>query len=471
MKKKPMQSDVSVPQSVTEFIKLQTPTKTIQIGFTNQRVSPRAGLAAFIGFWHWHRLTDLLGRVLPHRPSSNNASRPTDSALGFLAGIMSGAKNLAEVARLRGDEPLRELLRAQRLPSQPTLTRFFQVFTGAAINTRTFDPLWRWCLERLSSRAGGYTLDLDSTQLVHEDHYHAEGIRTGHTPQGPRRCWNPLLGFIAEAKLVCGFWLRPGNTVSFNNVVGFTLEILQRLPRYVRIGLVRADSGFCFESWMCLLETLHLPYIIVGKLYGPVRSLIRRQQQWQSTEVQGTDICDLVHQEWSWRSARRVILVRHRINDKKRPGGKELFDLPGYKFQILITSLGAGVPAIQVWRRYNGRAGCENVIKELDANFALPQLCLKGFWASEAALSLGVFTYNLCVLFQRRLGWLEQVKASTLAFRLFVTAGIFSSTGGVDTVRLAVPPRLRAWWRRLLEKLTSPFPNCNSVDPWPKAAT
>ena len=131
MKKSSKHSDVSAPQAVTGFIKLQTPTEAIQIGFTDQRISPRAGLGALIGFWHWHRLTELLQRVLPHQPISNNASRPTDTALGFLTGIMAGAKNLAEVARLRGDEVLRKLLRAERLPSQPTLTRFFQVFSGS----------------------------------------------------------------------------------------------------------------------------------------------------------------------------------------------------------------------------------------------------------------------------------------------------------------------------------------------------
>jgi hypothetical protein len=466
MKKTSKHSDVSVPQLVTQFIKLQTPTEAIQIGFTNQRISPRAGLGALIGFWHWHRLTQVLEKILPHQPTSNNASRPTDTALGFLGGIIAGAKNLAEVARLRGDEVLRKLLRAERLPSQPTLTRFFQVFRGGAMNLRTFDPLWRWSLERLSSRPGGYTLDLDSTQLVHEDHHHAEGIRTGHTPLGFKRCWNPLLGFIAEAKLVCGFWLRPGNTISFNNVVAFTLALLERLPRYAHLGLVRADSGFCHEPWMQLLEDKGLCYIIVGKLYQPVRSLLQRQQVWHQTQVEGTEVCDLVHQEWSWRCARRLILVRHRVQDKKRPGGKELLEVPGYKFQVLITNLATQVTAIEVWRRYNGRAGSENVIKELDASFGLPQLCLKSFWSSEAALSLAVFAYNLCVLFQRHLGWTEQVKGATLAFRLFVTAAVFSRSGGVDTLRLAVPSNQRPWWRRLLEKLTSPFPNCNSVDPW-----
>src|SRR2546426_4078234 len=245
MKKHALQTDVSVPQRVTGFIKLPTAQEAIQIGFTDQRVSPRAGLAAFAGFFgflHWHNVPALLTKLLPHQPSSNNASAPSDTALGFIAGILAGACKLAQVATLRGDQALAKLLRVERLPSQSTLTRFFQIFDGAAVNLRTFDPLWRWCLERLSSRPGGYTLDLDSTQLLHEDHHHAEGIRTGHTPLGQKRCWNPPLGFLAEARRVCGFWLRPGNTVSFNNVIGCTLAMLERLPRYVRIGLVRADA-------------------------------------------------------------------------------------------------------------------------------------------------------------------------------------------------------------------------------------
>src|SRR5882724_6403581 len=148
MKKHALHTDVSAPQSVTAFIKLPTAEEAIQIGFTDQRVSPRAGLAAFAGFLHWHKLPALLTKWLPHRPSSNNASRPSDTALGFIAGILAGG---------------RKLLRVERLPSQSTLTRFFQIFDGAAVNLRTFDPLWRWCLERLSSRPEGYTLDLDST--------------------------------------------------------------------------------------------------------------------------------------------------------------------------------------------------------------------------------------------------------------------------------------------------------------------
>jgi hypothetical protein len=124
-------------------------------------------------------------------------------------------------------------------------------------------------------------------------------------------------------------------------------------------------------------------------------------------------------------------------------------------------------PPLAVWRYYNGRADCENVIKELQAGFALPTLCLEQFWASEAALSLATLTYNLIVLFERHLGWQHKVTLRNLRFWLFVTAGVLSHPAGKTTIKLAVPERERDWWRRLWKKILSPFPNCNAVENQP----
>jgi hypothetical protein len=154
----------------------------------------------------------------------------------------------------------------------------------------------------------------------------------------------------------------------------------------------------------------------------------------------------------------------------ERPGGKKLIDVPGYLFQALVTSLPAATPPLAVWRHYNGRADCENVIKELREGFALPTLCLKKFWATEAALSLAGLTYNLTVLFQRHLGWQKKVTIHSLRFWLFVTAGVLSHPAGKTTVKLAVPPRERDWWRRLWGKILSPFPNFNAVENRPAFA-
>jgi hypothetical protein len=273
------------------------------------------------------------------------------------------------------------------------------------------------------------------------------------------------LAVLEEPKLVANFWLRPGNTSCANNVVPFTLETLASLPAYVWLRLVRADSGFCDGRWFDLLESQGLHSIVVARLLAPLAGLCRRNTIWQPTAVPGTEVAEIGHREQGWERERRVILVRHRIEEKERPGGKKLLDVPGYLFQAFVTNLPVSVPPIEVWRDYNPRAGCEGVIKQLDADFALDKLCLKGFFATEAAMILAVFAYNLCVLFQRHLGCLERVTAATLRFRLFTTGGIFSRANGRTTIRLAVPASQRDWWRTLFEKTLSLWPNCNSFCP------
>ena len=463
MKKAAKHTDESAHQTVTEFIKLQSPSGVMQIGFTDQQVSGRAGLVTFIGFLRWHRFGQQLLNWLPHRPRSNHALSPADIGLSFISGILAGAQKLAQVALLRADPVVAPLLQVARVPSQSTFSRFFQRFDSAGGNLATFGAAWRWCMERLPSRPGGYSLDLDSTQLLHEDGSQ-QGVAVGHTRWGNKPCLHPLLAVLEEAKLVVGFWLRPGNTRCDNNVVAFTLELLSRLPKWLRLRCVRADSGFCVAPWLDLLQNRGLNYIVVARLLRPLQRLITAQMQWDATEVRGLEVADLWHQEQGWKNPRRLVVIRRRLPSGRRGGGKSLFDCPGYVFQALVTNLPNQIDALTVWRDYNGRAGAESVIKELDGHFALPHLCLEKFWSTEAALSFAVLSYNLAILFQRHLGWLDRVSAGTLKYRLFHTGGVLSYRGGVLTLRLAVPPDQRAWWRRLLEKIGSFWPNCNAVE-------
>ena len=464
MKKTRKQTDVSAHQSVTDFIKLHNGQETIRIGFTDQKISPHGGLITFAGFLHWHKLGKLLSGWLPQLGRSPKALPAFELALGFMAGILEGAKKLAQVAFLRRDPALPPMLGIERIASQSTFSRFFQCFDGAAVNLRSFRPIWHWCLDRLPSRREGYTLDLDATHLLHEGQ-EQEGVRLTYTSKGYKKSLHPLLAFLAEVKLVAGFWLRPGNTRCDNNGVPFTLDLLHQLPRHIRLRLVRADSGFCHDGWLSLLESQGLKYIVVARLNRPLQRLIKKDLIWQSTEIAGTEVAELMHQELGWNGPRRLIVLRHRLGEQSH-AGKVLLDCPGYSYQALITSLPDSVKALSVWRDYNGRADSENVIKELDASFALPQLCLKNFWSTEAALCLAVFAYNLCVLFERRLGWLERVGAATLRFRIFTTGAVLSQSGGWPTIRLSVPVDERGWWQRVLDKISSEYPNCNSVALW-----
>ena len=159
MKKRSKHADVSVPQTVTEFIKVHNGQETIQFGFTDQRISAHAGLSAFATFLHRHRFGALLKNSLPPR-TSPNATAPEDLALGFMTAILAGAKKLAQVAHLRRDPLLPGLLGIKGVGSQSTFSRFFAGFiisrtagyTTIRLSVRQgrYRDWWRRVLEKLS---------------------------------------------------------------------------------------------------------------------------------------------------------------------------------------------------------------------------------------------------------------------------------------------------------------------------------
>ena len=355
MKKLTKSSDESAHQTVAEFIKLKTPEETIQIGFTDQKVSGRAGMLTFAGFLHWHRLDELLDKVMPRFKKRKRGFEPGHYATSFVAGVLAGAKKLTHLGHLRSDVTLAPMLGIPGMPSQSAFSRFFQRFTSSVQNLETFNPLWRWSLERLPSRPGGYGLDLDSTRLLHEDG-HQEGVAVGYTRLGIKPCLHPLLAVLGESKLVAGFWLRPGNTSCANNVVPFTQDLLARLPSFIHVRVLRADSGFCVPEWLDYLEARHQSYIVVARLLLPLQRLLRQDMIWTASEVSGTEVAEVWHQEHNWPKPRRVVLLRHKVAEKERPGGKKLVDCPGYLYQALVTNLPVTQPPVSVWReKYKSR--------------------------------------------------------------------------------------------------------------------
>jgi hypothetical protein len=453
-------------QTVAPKFEIKTGSKAIAIQFTNQRLTAHGGSAAFWGWLRSRRWAEQIALVLPHAlPRSNNNLQPVEKALAFMHGLLCNARKLTQVAYLRRDPVAPELVGIRRVASQSALSRFFQGFGSAGANLRCFRPLWHWAMSQLPSAKEGYTLDLDSTRLLHEGK-HQEGAVRGYTKGGLKTCLHPLLAVLAEVRLVAQFWLRSGNTACSNNVVAFFLDLRENLPRHVRLRCVRADAGFCVPELLALWEALGLPYVVAAPLSFPVKKLIKKDLQWQATEVPGIEVADLELQCKAWPHARRLVLIRHELDGSEDPRyGKKLLDVPGYRFQALVTSLsGKTHSSMAVWSYYNDRADCENVIRELREGFALPTLCLNEFWSTEAALSLATLTYNLTVLFQRHLGWQKKVTIHSLRFWLFVTAGVLSYPRGKTTIKLAVPQRERAWWQRLWEKIASPLPNCNAVE-------
>jgi len=464
MKKQRTATDESVHPTVTETIKLKTGPRATEISFTAQPVTGYAGMAGMAGFFHRQRLRDTIAASLPFSTSSPNATPLEQIVLGYIVSMIAGAKSFCQAGFLRRDVGLAQVIGLESFPAQWTLTRFFQRFTQAD-NQRFFSPLWRWSIEQLPTRPEGYTLDFDSTHLAHDDNEQNEGLETGYTPEGFARNYHPLIAVLGEVSLTAGFWLRSGNTRSDNNIIGFTQQVLSHLPAHVRVELIRGDAGFLEHNWLILLEQKGISYVVVMRLNKGLKRLLQTSRNWKPSALSGVEVADEVYQGGDWDNPRRIVMVRHQIQKRPEAGGKMLFEDKQYRYQVLMTNLAPTVDGLTVWRRYNGRAALENVVKELDENFALPKTSLKSFWATEAALSLAVLSYNLTVLFQLFFKWKTPIRADTLRYRLFATGGIISIRARATRLRLsAVGKELRNWWRALFEKISSQIPNCNAVE-------
>jgi len=245
-----------------------------------------------------------------------------------------------------------------------------------------------------------------------------------------------------------------------NNAAEFLRTTLAQKPTHLRYSLLRADTGFAAESVLSAAEEAGLPYIIAWRFDQKVQRYCRHDDaSWSPTDIAGLEIQEVEMEQ----PGRRLIVIRQRIAERPQAGGKQLLDVPGYRFQSLLTNLPPSLSALEVWRRYNGRGDSENRIRELGDQFGIKRLCCRSFWATEAMHHLAIAAYNLCVLLQRRLGQLEKCELNTLRWRLFARAAVWSRTHGKPTLKLAVrgEPQ-RHWWLEILAKLTAP-PNCNAI--------
>jgi hypothetical protein len=450
-------------QEANQTVQLQIGTKdgesSIRISFTDQRLTAYGGMAIWSQHLKQRSVRQQLREILPHEPSSPNAYDPTDVALGYVGGIVCGADKLSRIAWLQSDAAISEVLGIEAVASQSTFSRFFGVFGQSDCNR--LNGLHQRALHALPSRAEGYTLDLDSWALLHEDG-HQQGVRIGYTRQGLKPCHRPLIAGLSEPKMIAGYWLRRGDSHCVNGAAEFLRQTVTSLPKHLRIGMVRGDSGFGDHSVVECAQKLGLRYIFVARLTQNVQSLCRHDDAaWEKTEVDGLEV-----QEVPWHQiGQRLIVVRQRIAQRPQAGGKELLEVPGYRFQAFITNLPATVSALEVWRAYNGRADLENRIKELGDQFGIKRLCVSSFWGTEALHHLAILAYNLCVLLQRKLGQMEICQLNTLRWRLFSRAAVWSHAQGKPTLKLAVRGEdNRNWFREILNKLLA-LPNCNAIGP------
>lgn len=426
-----------------------------EIGYTEKEITPWGGMVFM------RQMMEKMGlkKALDSQPDlpvsgSNRGYSATTILEAFMVSIWCGANRFLHTEITRHDEALSKIFNWKRTPGQDTYKRFFNKFTQAK-NQRVSDYFYSWIFDQV--KFNNFTLDCDSSVMPR--YGTQQGSKKGYNPaKRGRPSHHPLIAFIADIKLVANMWLRSGDASSSNNFLSFLEDTLSKLKNKA-IGLIRLDSGFCSNEIFNHLEQKSIDYIVAAKFYQPVQQIISRQQAWIIVD-DGIEISEVEYQAANWTKARRMVIVRQKIKDRPNAIGKTLtlFDDASiyrqYRYTAYFTTL--KLSATEVWRIYRNRADAENRIKELKYDFGFSSFNLDNFYATEAALTFAMLSYNIMSLFRMFiLQSKTQHTLSTLRYKTFAIGAYFEKTGERFILKLALNMKRREWCKGLWNQSNS----------------
>jgi hypothetical protein len=424
--------------------------------FTSREVTAWGGLALLKRMLDGLDFKAALRDLKLPQPGSNRGYAPEQLIEQMIVSIWCGAARFAHADITRLDATLVRLFDWGKAAGHKAIVRLFQRFDQGSA-TRVQSSSYRWLFDKLKLKA--ITLDVDSSVITRWGSQ-MQGAAKGYNPKNHGRAsHHPLLAFVADWRLVANFWLRPGNTSSLNNALGFLQETLNNLGNTV-VGLFRADSGFYDKGVVAFLKTHQINYLISAKLTQALQQAIVDQCQWLQV-APGLEVSELLYTPHAWGDdlgPQRLVVVRQHMRRKEGgvPGKTlSLFaddpDLQGWRYGAILTDL--SLPAVEAWRLYRGRADCENRIKELKTDFGLDSFVLRDFWATEAALGVTMLAYNLMSVFRHAV--MRQSVHHTLAtlHHKVLAVGAFWDNPKIKpdrpTLRVAVARQRRRWFEGL----------------------
>ena len=433
------------------------------VSFTSKEITPWGGMVFLKQMLDKMRFSDIV-RKCEHLPTSgsNRGYCPEVILETFIASIWCGATRFMHTELTRLDPALARIFGWKSVPAQDAYKRYFSKFEQVT-NLEVSQYFYSWLFDHY--HFDHFTLDIDSSILTRYGNQ-VEGAKKGYNPKKKgRNAHHPLIAFVSDVNLVANMWLRSGDTSSANNFLSFLEDTLQKLQNKT-IGLIRLDSGFFQSDILDYLEQRNTDYIIAAKFTHPIQRIIADHKAWIHLD-DGIEICEQTYKSDSWNKERRLVIVRQRIKERPNATGKMLSLFPddeeyrNYRYSAYVTSM--KISPVEIWRLYRGRANAENYIKELKYDFGFESFNLKGFYATEAALTFAMIAYNLMSLFKQFiLQEKTQRRLSTLRFRTFAIGAFFEKINNQIVLKIALVKKRRKWFSSLWnqsQNFNYPFSN------------
>ncbi len=405
--------EVEIPQkqALSTAIEVETYAGKIHVEWDpTAAVTPIGQLAFFIEFLKLgHRFKQWVDDC-PLAYASNNAPKKIDVLGSLFLSILSGHNRYTHITALRGDTVNTKLLGMNKVISDDSAIRALKRMDEAAAIAWLQTHL-QSCYEPLLSTP--WILDVDVT--VKPLYGRQEGAKIGYNPHKPGRPSHTYHSYImANTRLVLDVDVQPGDQSHACHTLPGLSELLQRLPAHCQPAFIRGDCDWGNDPVMTELEGMGQDYLFKVKRSKGVKALIgqvhgqgkwtRFNDEWELKESQ--------LQLQGWKRARRVVIVRRRLNkdaligvEYQRSGQQELALVEGpedmrlFEYSVLVTNLEDEL--VTLMRHYRDRADCENNFDEIKNQWGWGGFVTRQLQTSQIMARTVALIYNWWNLFVR----------------------------------------------------------------------
>lgn len=394
---------------------------SFNIAPTNEKLTPRAGIAIFGEYLKGMKLEQLCNTHIPNslHPKAYN---PFEFIYPLILMLHSGGRVLDDIKEIRLDDALKVLLKIDRIPTAGAVTKYLH--RHGLAGEQGIREINKSYLKRFlkSIQNEELILDIDATFIEahkHNTHYSYKGAPG----------YMPMVGHINGGYIIDADF-REGNEAPASNNLAFIKSCAMQLPVGTTFDRLRADSASYQAEIFNYCDQEKILFTISGQkdksvIYG-IENI--QDDQWERLNDK-EQIAEFIHTMAKADNAFRMIVIKKDITPTLPELDEYLSEetkehLHKERYYTLATNdFDLDAQEILKLHRQRGESS-ENKIKELKNGFNLSYLPTSNFEANSFYFAIGTLAYNLFLLFKHIIdSSLQHHTVHTIRYKLYHIAG------------------------------------------------
>ena len=386
-----------------------------------EEITPYAGLGIYGEMYKAIGIDREVEKIFP-KPGSGVGIEANNYIEPIMLMFIGGGKYIEDIRKINADKGLKTICKIKRVPGSDAIGDWLR--RGSENKIEKISEINDNITDRIIKRAKEeeLTLDIDATE-IEADKFEAQYTYNGN------KGYMPILGFIPEMDLCCGYEFREGNVPPQDKNYEFTKKIVEKIKRTgKKIKNFRSDAAGYQAKLINYLSAEKIKWTITADQDMSVKEMIGiiPESDWKQYKdgdgiKRDREYTETVHCMNKSDEAFRMIVQRW-LNPEQ-----DLFKrVEKYCYHVIATNyLEEEKMAEEVIWWHNGRSNSENYNKELKNGFNLDYVPCGEFGANAVWFGLGILAYNFFIASKIYLfpsGWLKKT-ISTMRWQFIQMAG------------------------------------------------